>query len=563
MPPLFNHAIFFALLGLSACALRGPQESAASGGGGKSPTTSGAVVTSVDGVSSTGSGGAGQGSLLPPAGKLYACADTDRNGVLDAADLDGRSVFAWQRGAFVLANIDDDDGNGVPDVDDATATGDDLADLASLRVELGADVFAAAGSVVVEVVTGAEHLRVLRFAGAEASPVVGPLAVAEVLELGIDARNFAGSGWSGEARVVVRAYSKNGEQLASDEVALRVAPLLLLPSSAVPIAIHTATGALANSTFLTELGLVTVDAKANLLPPYATKKLLEMWVQDTVELGYTQLPTLPPMHVALRANRGQDSYALTLRGPGMGYLEVGAPRSLPVGDEAIDGYGNLEVSPPVPGWPLGRIYYGQNTDTGATLHPAVVAFFEAQQLQAPFWVNTSWLATKHVDELLTFVLDANKKTRLLVVSTAEAGKLHPSVYGPYSKGLQVKLDLAMNGGSYLINGKTVFDEGVLKHLGLTAADVVPLPLYFTAGRPDWSNPVNGIFLGAGLYAAGGADVLASDRTATAARFAANGLEVRWLYDAVYHSAGGNVHSATNATRLPSIGDFTNALPPSL
>jgi protein-arginine deiminase len=525
-------------------------------------TTSSAVVGSSD-SSSTGGGGQGgapSGTLLPPPAKLFACADTDRNGVIDAADLDGRSVFSWKRGAFVLANVDDDDGNGLPDADDELSTGSDLEDLARIRIELGSEVLAQAGSVTVEVITGGDNVRVMRFVGATAVPVVGPLPVAGALELGMHARRFAGEGWYGEARVVLRAYSKSADELASDEVAVHVAPMLLLPSSAVPSALHVATGPFANASFVSDLGSAAAKAQTTVLPPYATTKVAEMWMQDTVEIGYTQLPAHPPMHVALRANRGSDSYARTLRGPGMGYIEVGAPRAVPTPDAAIDGYGNLEVSPPVPGWPLGRIYYGQDTDTGVALHPEVVGFFKAQEVQAPFWIDVSWLASKHVDELLTFVTDTSKHPRLLVASPSEAGKLHPLVYGPYSKSIQYKVDTALNGGTYVIDGKSTAEEGVLKRLGLTQNDVVPLPVYFTAGRPDWANPVNGVFLGAAVYVAGSAGVTDVERKATSDRIAPLGMSVRWLDDSAYDAVGGNTHTATNATRVPVVADFTQALP---
>jgi len=282
-------------------------------------------------------------------------------------------------------------------------------------------------------------------------------------------------------------------------------------------------------------------------------------MQDTLEIGYSQLPGKAPMYVALRANRGHDSYAATLLGADMGYLVVGAPRTTSGGDAWVDWYGNLEASPPVPGWPLGRIYYGHNTTTGMMLHPDVVAFFEAQELQSPFWVDTSWLTIKHVDEIFTFVIDSQQKPRVLVVSPREAGKLYPSYYGPYNKGVQAKIDATLDGGTYTVAGKTVTTEGVLKALGLTKADVVELPLFYTSGHSDWSNPVNGVFLGGGYFAAGETNIFDAERKVTADRLASVGLAVQWIDDAVYQNNLGNVHCATNATRALAVGDFSSVL----
>jgi hypothetical protein len=194
------------------------------------------------------------------------------------------------------------------------------------------------------------------------------------------------------------------------------------------------------------------------------------------------------------------------------------------------------------------------------LHPDVVAFLEAQELQSPFWVDTSWLTIKHVDEIFTFVPGKDLKPKLLVVSPREAGKLYPSYYGPYNKGLQAKIDTTLAGGTYVIAGKTVPYEGVLALLGLTKDDVVELPLFYTSGHSDWSNPVNGLYLGGQVFAAGETSILEPERKVTADRLAALGLTVSWIDDAVYQNNLGNVHCATNATRSLAVADFTKVLP---
>lgn len=553
---------------VAACSVEGPAAVGASSNGAGGEVTSGAVVTSVEatsvGAGGAGSGGAGGGAassvfgVLPAA--LVVSGDTDRDGDIDADDLDGRSAFTWKRGAFLLANVDDDDGDGKADHAVDGSSGKDLEDLARLRIELGSEVAEKASRVTVELVTGAAHAHLFEVLGASVEPLAAALVPAGSLDLALEAARFAGPDWKGDVRVVVTAVDGADAPIASDEVTLRVAPMLLLPSSTSPLAVHVATGAYSNASFLVDLGAAVTKAGTKLLSPYATTKWQEMWMQDTLEIGYAQLPGKAPMHVALRANRGQDTYAATLLGPDMGYLVVGAPRGTSGGDAWVDWYGNLEVSPPVPGWPLGRIYYGHNTSTGMKLHPDVVAFFEAQELQSPFWVDTSWLTIKHVDEIFTFVPGKEKKPKLLVVSPREAGKLYPSYYGPYNKGLQAKIDTTLLGGSYVVAGKTVSYEGVLALLGLTKDDVVELPLFYTSGHSDWSNPVNGLFLGGGVFAAGETSIFEPERKVTAERLATLGLSVFWIDDAVYQNNLGNVHCATNATRALAVPDFTKALP---
>jgi protein-arginine deiminase len=513
-------------------------------------------------VSGGGSGAGGAGGSTEPDAFL-AVADTDRDGDVDADDLAGRATWSWGRGAFLIPNLDDDDQDGVPDALDAVVNGsEDAHDLAHVRVDIGAAWTAAAHSIQVTLVEGSAHARIFVTEGGGYEVVSGPLPPAATLPLGVEALRFAGPDWDGIVRLRFEARDAADDVLAFDEVALRVAPWVMLPSSAVPTAIHVATGAYANGSFLSDLAAAAMAAGVDLLAPFSTTRWQEMWMQDTMEIGYTQLPGRAPMHVVLRANRGQDDYPVTLLGPGMGYLEVGAPRSTPGGDAWVDWYGNLEASPPVPGWPLGRIYYGHNTATGMKLHPEVVAFLEAQEVQAPFWVDTSWLTIKHVDEILTFVPATDGSPRLLVASPREAGVLYPANYGPYNQGIQDKIDRTLHGGSYVVNGSTVHYEGVLALLHLDETAVVELPLFYTSGHSDWSNPINGMFLG-GTYLAGDTDMWQAERNVTATRLQALGLDVVWVDDAVYQHNLGNVHCATNATREPVVPQFADAIPPSL
>lgn len=505
------------------------------------------------------SGSSGEFGGMDPA-SLIIVADTDRDGDVDADDLPGRADWSWQRGAFLVANLDDDDEDGVSDCDDAVANGaDDADDLASIRIELGSAASASAVTLHATVLEGAQNVRTFVWDGTKFSALDGVQPSAASTWLAIEANRFAGPDWDGIVRLTVEARDAGGSKVASDETVFRVAPWIVLPSSAVPTAIHVASGAYANQSFLGDLEAAATAAGVELLPPFATSHWQEMWVQDTMEIGYTQLPGRDPMHVVLRANRGQDDHAGTLLGPDMGYFQVGAPRSTTGGDAWVDWYGNLEVSPPVPGWPLGRIYYGHNTETGMMLHPDVVDFLEAQEVQAPFWIDTSWLTIKHVDEILTFVPAADGSPRMLVASPREAGLLYPGYYGAYNQGIQAKIDKAIHGGAYVVNGSTVDYEGVLSLLGLDETALIELPLFYTDGHNDWSNPINGLYLG-GVYVAGGTDIFPAEREVTQNRIEALGIDVVWVDDAVYQHNLGNVHCATNATRLPVVTQFADAIP---
>lgn len=491
--------------------------------------------------------------------------DADRDGALTPADLAlAAAPWRWEGpGALVLANLDDDDQDGLRDADDALVNGaDDADDLAPVRVvgtALPPDTAVALGFTGAHAETCAAALRV-HVGGRTWSPLAGPVLLTDgALELGIEATRFAGPDWPGRCTLTATAAGLT----ASTE--LRVAPWLVLSNAAATGRLYVATGAYANQGFLDGLA-ATATELANLgraieIVEHPTELWRDMWMQDTMELGYTEIPGpggVQRMHVALRANRGPDAdkFPPTLLAPGVGYLEVGEFRDLGGGDEWADWYGNLEVSPPVPGNPLGRVYYGHNTASDATLHPSVVDFIAAQELQAPFAVDTSWLSIKHVDEIFNFLPGPDQKPRLIVASPRAAASVRP--LDAYNSDLQARLDA------------TVADA--IAALGLAPSQVIELPLAFRAGELGalnlWSNPVNSVYLN-GIVITGDTDETDPDMltpltpalkdllTTALAGAAVDGL--RFLDDAPYQIRWGNVHCATNTLRIPIVDGFWTAL----
>jgi hypothetical protein len=84
--------------------------------------------------------------------------------------------------------------------------------------------------------------------------------------------------------------------------------------------------------------------------------------------------------------------------------------------------GNVESVPPSPGAPLGTIVLG-NARIGGTfdhMDPDVRRFFFRQK-QFVFEVDTTWLDVGHVDEMLTFVPDANGSGQRFAALRASSG----------------------------------------------------------------------------------------------------------------------------------------------
>lgn len=79
---------------------------------------------------------------------------------------------------------------------------------------------------------------------------------------------------------------------------------------------------------------------------------------------------------------------------------------------AQDNGGNLMVSPPTDEYPWGRILYGHDADNLCHFR----SFFEAQKLQMPLALDSTWLSVGHVDEILSFARAQNGQFKALLMS---------------------------------------------------------------------------------------------------------------------------------------------------
>jgi protein-arginine deiminase len=535
------------------------------------------------------------GTALPPAttGPAWATADDAPHGPvvieIPARDHpagnvagtngtgDGSRGGADRPVLVVLANRDDDDGDGVPDADDDRVNGPaDELDLAALHVRIR-DPRAAR----LVITSGGAPLRFFerrgagwRHAGLQEAvvPVTTDPGGATVMTLHVEARGWAGlDGWDGIARIEVEAQDAAGGRLGGDSVACRVAPVLLRPATARATGVFVATGRYDNDAFVAAL-TAAVEPLALPLVVHGATEWREMWMQDAFEIA-TAAISGRRMHVVLAGLRDCDRFPDTLLAPGTAVARVAAPRDLAGGDAWADWYGNLEVSPPLAAHPHGRVIYGRNIRTGASFHPEVVRFLEAQGAQDPLWIDTSWLAIKHVDEIVAF-LPGSDGRGVLVVPDPEEGLRLRGGGGPVDGAADVvdtnrriaRIIEAMlaGGGEPSRAGDTRADSAAGGLLGLLGWDhdrVVRVPLAFrvpatgldAAGNPTdavpiWSNPVNAVFLN-GTVICGAADMPAAVRDVCRQRFhAAGAREVVFIDDAPYHRRGGNVHCATNTSR---------------
>lgn len=183
-----------------------------------------------------------------------------------------------------------------------------------------------------------------------------------------------------------------------DQIQLKVAPFILLPNSAAPDRVLVADSDATFHSAITSLA----GGSANVI----TTNVGDVWTQDAWEIGISSTP-FQTSNVAFETIRA-DLPGSFLRLDGWGRTDLLGPtpstdrtafiKRLVDGIDAYSFGGNLEVTPPLSGDPLGRIVVGQQMDTEQK------DFLARQGVQAPLIeLHVGWLRVGHVDEVLNFI----------------------------------------------------------------------------------------------------------------------------------------------------------------
>ncbi|MCY1646621.1 protein-arginine deiminase domain-containing protein [Caulobacter sp. SL161] len=352
-------------------------------------------------------------------------ADTNRDGVVTMADADDKAVWTSQRGAILLPNIGDS-AKRCSDVSNPNITDAQLeaCNDAEGDVARAPDYFApvmtlptqgasnSASGQVAAIGPGAEKIRVfIQRKGKWA--YVGPndrLSAKEVREgarFGVDSRDVVRDAAVWDGRVTLRFTVSDRGQTSHDQVAMRVAPVLVHNhlEKAVDVFAPESGKWEPHKTFISDLSTALKSAGfQGRLRQIPTR---DIWAQDFVEFGYVSMPApggSKVLRIAIRSpqpTRSAGRALFTLRGPDMGVVQLGG-----AGYHQTDSFGNLETVPPYEHngkrYPVGRVIYGDAAD-GVAPHRDMTTFFTAQQDQAPIMLDTSWLIIGHVDEFVQFL----------------------------------------------------------------------------------------------------------------------------------------------------------------
>ncbi|MBN2246813.1 MAG: hypothetical protein JW755_13330 [Candidatus Aminicenantes bacterium] len=526
--------------------------------------------------------------------KISMAADTNRDGQVDLeTDCIGANNWTIQRGAVFLNNCDSDQDIGVPDHADVIVNGEeDLKDLALIkvrriqnlpedsRVSISVDK-SSEKRVRIFVKNRNEDLESIDL-GKERNIAVEQLRRAD-LDLWIEANSFADFEWNGFTRVKIKLELANGGRIEK-AVVLKVAPFLLLSNLQRGRTLYVKSFPGRNDRFIQQLEKLVPEAGAEfyMLPEGDPYQPYEIWLQDAMEIGYTEKPG-QRMNVVLQANRDRslDNFPYNnLLSPDYGWIRVGSYRESYArggGENGwLDWYGNLEVTPPFPGCPLGRIIYGYNPEgpPDACLNPEIVAMLEAQKFQAPaIRLDTGWLLIKHVDEMVSFLPSKYPECPFCVmVGSPDAMIALLKKWEDEGYGETVVLKRFQPGatiGSILGNDKLIQHNlnlqreriepniDLLKEeLKLSEKDFIRIPALFTEnGSSLFPNMVNSVVLNGYLLIAdpdgpviNGVDVLQAEVRRLLSEVP---LGPFFLDDTQYHKWSGNVHCATNVRREAS------------
>lgn len=518
-----------------------------------------------------------------PGFELYS--DTNRDGIITEADEVRPTQWSLSTGPLILFNNDDDDRDGIPDWKDQIVNSKyDSEDLAQVQFKISQE-YKNAQIFMTTDTRSQPFINIFQKTAGGWVPVdltgQQPLAISDTIILGVEAKQFADKNWTG--LVSLKAVARREDQeIASDTIQMGVAPWIMSSNTASVSEIHLSDRGV-NQDFIKQVQqIVEPTGVTSKITPGETA-----WMQDTTEIGYVQFPrenTLKNYPVALNGNRlsESDDYAKSLMNRNFGWFEVGKPRSLDPLNQGLDWYGNLEVTPPLPKYPMGRIYYGKAD--GDTLHPDVVEFLKAQKVQGPpVEIDTSWLMIRHVSEIINFIPSQTGEPLLLIVSPEAGIKLIEELAekgyegAAINRGLstQTTVRAALNNRLLVQHNLQLQREKIdplLKKIklefNLEDDQIIQVPVLFGySGYAWWPNLINTVSINGELLAPNPRGALIDGRDYTQEyfkrRLAISGMNINFLDDSYYQELKGDVYTGINTTREASKQPFWEALPANL
>ena len=514
---------------------------------------------------------------------FFFAGDTNRDGEINQQDEPGKEQWSLSSGALVLFS-DRNNGPKIPTWQQTkVSTPRRPAMLSQVHLKLS-DNFKSSQIFITADRLSSPHISIFQKTsnGWQAVDISGTkqLVFSTDIVLGVEAKQFADRNWNGLINLKATAIN-NGIEIASNTIQIGVTPWIM-PSNSAPVTeVQVSDRGSANSQFISQL-------KQAVEPTGAQVKVIQgdrAWMQDTQKNGYVQFPEklkLRNFNVAVKNNSNPvgNNPAKSNSDRDLSVFKIGKPRNEESVNQWGDGYGNLQVTPPLPAYPMGRVYYGNPGN--ASFNPEVLDFVKAQRIQGqPVDIDTSWLLTRQVDEIINFIPSTTPGKYIMAIASPEAGvklleELAGRGYGDVriNRGLsnEITVSAALKNQALIQHNLNLQKqklnpviEKLKREFGLTDDQIIQVPAMFGySGYAWWPNMVNSVPINGKLLVSNPRGALIDGKDYTQERLRQLllplGVNITFLDDRYYQELRGNVQSATNTVRKGEERPFWQSLP---
>ena len=342
--------------------------------------------------------------------------DSDHDGRITGAD----EAVEDESAAVFMGNVDDDDGDGNRDRDDARLDDND-DDTFPILVRQVRELGASKVFVEVSPAIAAQRTR-LWLNGAILTDISKERAEIENagatdVEMRLEALTGRTGDWDGRVTVKV-TIEDGGDVTSTDTVRLRAAPVIFPDNLQAPrqVFVMDLPDGGDNNAALLQAFRDSLPEGVNLYTLPADSYSFDRWVQDSWEIGTQVVPDgdggQREMITAMQTERFYGGQGLDAFVPSE-WVSAGRGFYYPSGAETSHNYGgNIETSPPTESDPFGRMLFGGGNEmlSGArnpdTMNDEQISFLDAQEIQGPaIELSSEWLAVGHIDEIFQFVPD--------------------------------------------------------------------------------------------------------------------------------------------------------------
>jgi protein-arginine deiminase len=515
---------------------------------------------------------------------FFFAGDTNRDGEINQLDEAGKEQWSLSSGALIVFNDPKNERTKIPTWKQTKVSiSRRAAMLSQVNLSLSENFKTSQLFITADSIAN-PHINVFQKIGDgwQAVDISGtkPLVFSTNIVLGVEAKQFADRNWNGKVNLKATAEN-NGQQIATSTIQMGVSPWIIPANTAPVTEVQVSDRGSANSEFISQL-------KQAVEPTGAQLKIIQgdnAWMQNIQKNGYIQLPAksdLRQLNVALKNNDEPDENPpdKSTQDRNLRVIKIGNSRDDNPVSKWSNGYGNLQVTPPIPGYPMGRVYYGNSGN--ASFNPEVLDFIQAQRIQGPAVdIDTSWLLTRQVDEIINFIPSQTPGKYLMVIASPEAGvrlleELAGKGYGDVTinRGLSTEttVSAALRNPALIQHNinlqKQKLDpilEKLKKEFSLADDQIIQVPVMFGySGYAWWPNMVNSVPVNGKLLVSNPRGAMIDGRDYTQERLRQlllpAGVSVSFLDDKYYQELKGNVQSATNTVRKPEPRPFWQSLP---